>query len=268
MRSTLEERLVGGLVGVEDATLDLGEARGRNLTATGAVGAGFAVDQGLAVLVAHHVAGVVDDVADGAGRGTSDRQLVERGGGRSGELELLDHLDLALDEDVTLGGLLLRLDDHLVVALGVVEPAVGALVEGVSLGVELVVPDLLTVDVHVAGLEHPPLVEGDALGVVLLVLGHAVGVDVGEDAVLHRRPQLEPVDGSHGSVGVGRRGACALDDGRVVGRGVAGVRSVCGRSDADQAGRSDGGSHSGVEQGVPGAHGAPPFIDMCGSARS
>lgn len=106
---------------------------------------------------------------------------------------------------MALGRPLLGLDHDLVVALGVVIPAVGTLVEGVPSRVELHVPDFLAVDVHVAGLDPTRLLDRDASGVLLLGLGHALGFDEGNDLVLHGLLELEAVDRSHVCVALAGR---------------------------------------------------------------
>ena len=261
VRRTLHERLVGGLVGGEELALDRGVAHGRHFTPAGAGSATLTVDERSAVLVVHQRTGVVDDVADGLGRRAGDGQFVERGRGHARELEALDDLDLALDEDVSLGGALLGLLDHdLVVALGVVVPAVSTEEELVTGRVELLVPDFLAVDVHVAGLEPHAVLQRDAAGLGLLAPGHALGLDVRHDLVLLGRLEVEAVHRRDVGVRAARGLAHGLVDRGVVGGGVAvgGGTGRCndepGADDSERAGdhRHGGDRLSDVHDGSPG----------------
>lgn len=134
--------------------------------------------------------------------------VVDLGECRCGELELLDDLDLAVHLDARGRGVG-SLDLDLVVADGVVVPAVLALAELLARGVGLPVPHFLTGRVDVARPELHRLLGPEAVG--LLRLRHALDLDEGED--LDLGVDVHAVDGHVGHLrrGLGRCRALVAD---------------------------------------------------------
>ncbi len=222
----------------------------------------------LTVLISDVDAVLIDEVAVAPGRDLGLGCALSFRPGGAPELEALDDLELAVELLLAGDGLLGRWDLDLVVALRIVEPAVGTFVELVACRVVLLVPDLLAVDVDVGRPERHAVgrrvdVPG-LLGADDLRARHAVGTHVPEYARQRLCLVLDPVDVLHAiPLRVSHLGGAVLvaDSLASINVDIGRAGNLVGVTAGGVGGRSDAGVEAG-DDGHEGQCGDEP-LDEC-----